>query len=150
MTTFTKTLEVRWADVDANGHMRHSAYYDYGAHLRVSAFHELNFSITKLIQMGLGPVLFREEARFLKELKLLETFHVDCKIASMRRNGKIWSIQHQFTNTQDQPVATLTVEGAWLDLNTRKVITPPPELYQAFESFPRTDEFEWLSDATKG
>lgn len=31
----TKEFEVKWADLDPNRHMRHSAYNDYAAHMRV-------------------------------------------------------------------------------------------------------------------
>lgn len=32
---YEKTIEVRWADCDANRHMRHSAYSDLCGHTRV-------------------------------------------------------------------------------------------------------------------
>ena len=34
MEPFKQNLQVRWADLDPNGHVRHSVYYDYGAQIR--------------------------------------------------------------------------------------------------------------------
>jgi acyl-CoA thioesterase FadM len=31
MTSFSKELSFRWSDLDPNFHVRHSAYYDFGA-----------------------------------------------------------------------------------------------------------------------
>jgi acyl-CoA thioester hydrolase len=35
MSTFTKEINIRWADLDPNFHVRHSAYYDFWAQHRV-------------------------------------------------------------------------------------------------------------------
>ncbi len=38
MAAFTTTCEVRWADLDLNGHARHTAFMDWATHCRVRAF----------------------------------------------------------------------------------------------------------------
>jgi acyl-CoA thioester hydrolase len=35
MTSFSKQLSFRWSDLDPNFHVRHSAYYDFGAQHRI-------------------------------------------------------------------------------------------------------------------
>ena len=35
MGTFTKEISIRWSDLDPNFHVRHSAYYDFGAQHRI-------------------------------------------------------------------------------------------------------------------
>ncbi|WP_414648539.1 acyl-CoA thioesterase, partial [Chitinimonas sp.] len=35
MEVFRHTVEVRWADCDANQHVRHSAYADFCTHARI-------------------------------------------------------------------------------------------------------------------
>ena len=51
MEKFEKFIEVRWADCDANRHVRHSTYYDYGAHARIRFFTEIGFDVQKLGQL---------------------------------------------------------------------------------------------------
>jgi len=144
LMSFKLTFHVRWADLDANAHMRHSAYNDYAAHVRVSMFDKYHYPFSKLIKLGIGPVLFREETVFKKELHLHQEFHVDCAVSTMRRNGKIWQMRHQFFDTDNQLLAIITVDGAWLDLKDRKVIEPPKNLLSALDDLPRTDDFKWL------
>ena len=141
-----RSFEVRWADVDANGHMRHSAYYDYAAHLRLVMFEEAGISFKKIISMGIGPALFREEARFYKEFNLMQIFTIDAAVKKMRKSGKIWIIQHQFFTAENQLAATITVEGTWIDLTTRRATSPPAELQAILPNLPHTDDFEWLPD----
>ena len=142
---FIQTLQTRWADMDPSGHMRHSAYNDYAAHSRVGLFSDRGFPMNKLLSLGIGPVLFHEATDFLRELKLLETFTVDCELKAMRKNGKIWMIQHHFKKESGDISAIVNVRGGWLDLKQRKIVAPPEGLLSATEAFPRADDFEWLT-----
>lgn len=142
--SFKKSFQVRWADLDANGHMRHSAFNDYAAHVRVSMFDEFHYPLQELIKLGIGPVLFREETQFKKELQLHQDFTVDCAVVAMRRNGKIWQMRHQFFDDKNELTTIITVDGAWLDLKQRKVTEPPEDLQSAIEDLPRTEDFKWM------
>lgn len=144
---FIQTLQVRWADVDASGHMRHSAYNDYAAHSRVALFGDRGFPMHKLLKLGIGPVLFHEETEFRRELSLMENFTIDCELVAMRRNGKLWAIQHHIKKHSGKTSAVIKVRGGWIDLQQRKIVAPPEELLKAAETFPRTEDFDWLSES---
>jgi acyl-CoA thioester hydrolase len=45
MSTFIKEIHIRWADLDPNFHVRHSAYYDFGAQHRVEILEQLGMSM---------------------------------------------------------------------------------------------------------
>jgi acyl-CoA thioester hydrolase len=64
-TTFT----LRWADLDPNGHVRHSVYYDWGAVARIAYLEKQGVGLDWMVRNGIGPVLFREEARFSREIR---------------------------------------------------------------------------------
>lgn len=63
---YIKKIELRWSDLDPNFHLRHSAYYDFGAYCRISFLHEHGVTAKVMHENKIGPVLFREEC-FLKE-----------------------------------------------------------------------------------
>lgn len=144
--SFSKSFQVIWADIDANRHMRHSAYYDYAAQMRVMFFSESGYSLEKLAQLNIGPVLFREEAVFLKEIHMNESISVDINLAAMRQDGSRWKIVHNISKSSGEKSAVITVEGAWLDLQKRKLTTPPQELLQAVDQMPKTENFEILPE----
>lgn len=144
MDTYSKTYEVIWADMDPNRHMRHSVYNDYAAQTRVAMFSDFGLSIENIAKLGLGPILFREETRFLREIHLSDKIKVTCSVLSMRKDGSKWSFRHEILKQNDVKAATIVVDGAWLDLHKRKVGTPTEELREMMHLFPRAETFKWL------
>jgi len=61
MNEFNIPVELRWADLDPNFHVRHSVYYDYGAFCRIQflAAHGITAQFMQIQQFG--PIIFREE-----------------------------------------------------------------------------------------
>lgn len=147
---YTKQFHVRWADCDFNGHMRHSAFNDYAAHMRVSLFTDFGLPMEKLMSLRLGPILFREETKFYKELRLNEAFKVDCEVTAMRHSGKIWTMHHHFYNDQGTMAAELVVDGSWIDLDKRKTATPNKAVLALINTLPRAKDFSWLPDKRQG
>ena len=137
-----KTFQVIWADIDANRHMRHTAYNDYAAQARVSFFTESGFSIDQFARLQIGPILFREETMFLKEVGLNEIIKIDIALAGMREDGSRWRITHNIYKSNGEKAATITVDGAWMDLVKRKLTAPPAELIEVVKHMKRTENFD--------
>lgn len=142
MKTLELSFDVRWADIDANQHMRHSAYYDYAAHLRVQLLKNIGMDVVTLSRSGIGPVLFREEAVFMREISMDDSIRVNVKLKRTREDASRWTFYHEFHKNDKKPAATVTVDGAWLDLNKRKLTALPDHFLQIFLEIPRTDDFE--------
>jgi acyl-CoA thioester hydrolase len=83
---FSKVIQIRWADIDANRHLRHSAYYDYGATMRMMYLAENGLSTEKLEELLIGPILFREEAIFRREIRLEDVITVDVALVKSTPN----------------------------------------------------------------
>jgi acyl-CoA thioester hydrolase len=143
---YSKSFQVIWANIDANRHLRHSAYNDYAAQVRVNFFTDYGFSIEQLVKNEIGPILFKEETKFLREVRINEVIKVDIKAAAMRKDGSKWKIVHTVYKEEGDKAAVITVEGAWLDLKQRKTMVPPKELLSIFENMPKTEDFEYIPD----
>jgi acyl-CoA thioester hydrolase len=144
MTEFIRPLQVRWSDLDPNFHLRHSVYYDWGAFCRVEFLNEYGLSADVMNQLKFGPILFREECVFRKEIRLGDEVSISLQIVRARRDYSRWSIQHQITKNGGTLSAILSVDGAWLDMAHRKLATPPEKVHQVFERMPQAEGFEWL------
>jgi acyl-CoA thioester hydrolase len=144
MAIYRKRFEPRWSDIDMNRHMRNTAYTEYAIDLRVSFLREHGFPIDELGRSGLGPVLVREEIRYLREIRTGEAFEVDFRVAGLSHDGSRWRIEHRFERGDGTRAALLRIEGVWLDLATRRPAPPPPGLLEAFRRADRTDDFEEL------
>src|ERR1700750_2122526 len=94
MTGYSKNVEVRWSDLDPNFHLRHSVYYDWGAFCRIEFLSELGLKPSVLEQLHIGPILFREECIFKREVRFGDEIMIDLKLMKAKRNYARWSIQH--------------------------------------------------------
>ena len=133
MERFSKKIQIRWADIDANRHLRHSAYYDYGATLRMAFFSENGLSTEKLEDLQIGPILFREEAIFRREIKLEDEIEVDVALVCATANYNRWRLRHNFTKADGGLAAIINIEGAWIDLVKRKLTIPGEFVQSIFE-----------------
>ena len=94
-------------------------------------------------QLNFGPILFREECVFKKEIIMGDEVTIDLKLLKSKQNFSRWSILHTiFKNTQ--VAALITVDGAWLDTVKRKLTEPPEEGKRVFTEMPRHKSFEWI------
>jgi acyl-CoA thioester hydrolase len=150
MNHFNTSAEVRWADLDPNFHLRHSVYYDYGAYCRIRFLASHGITTQFMHERHFGPILFREECVFKKEIHLSDGVTIDIKLLKARKDGSRWTMQHQIFKNNEILAAVITLDGAWMDTGKRKLTIPPFEVQQTFEMAPKTDAFEWLPLASKG
>lgn len=119
-----KTFELRWADVDANQHVMHSKYYELGAHTRMSFLIENGFTLDAMKELRIGPILFREECIFKREINAGEIITVNMLLTKSKRDGSRWSTQHELKKTDGTVAAIIHADLAWLDLIERKLTIP--------------------------
>ncbi len=130
--SFQVTFATKWSDFDPNRHMRHTAYNDYAAEVRIRYFAAQNFSIEKFTKHDIGPILFTEETSFRKEIHLGENITVNMKLAALSVNNERWKIIHEVFNEAGKLSAVIKVHGAWIDLTKRKLTAPPKEAEHLF------------------
>lgn len=140
-TRYTHTFEIRWADLDPNAHMRHSAYLDYGAQVRIAYFSEYGYPLQRMSAENLGPLLFAENVIYLREIRPNEIITVDLAITGLSENHKHWGIRHQIFKSSGELAANIDCRGAWLDLQQRKVVIMPDELFRLMHGMPHSDDF---------
>lgn len=146
---FSKVIQIRWADIDANRHLRHSAYYDYGASLRMMFFSENGLSTQKLEELQTGPILFREEALFKREIRLEDQVTVDVALVCATGNYSRWSFRHTMTKADGSVAAIINIDAAWIDLVKRKLTTPHEFIQAIFEKCPRVEGFMFTTPQKK-
>ena len=143
MKIFDKLVEVKWADVDQNGHVRHSAYYDYGAHVRVCFIQASGYDADALRQLALGPILFHEQCSFIREIKLNEVVTINMLKGEVSEDGSRWTVHHELFNSKKEKLAHITAKGAWMDLNARKLSTPPKQMADAFHLLVQGENYKY-------
>lgn len=140
--SFTVEFTTRWADFDANVHMRHTAYNDYCAEARLRYFKQFGITVRDFSVEKIGPILFEENTRFLKEIHMGEDITVNLKVLGLSAKGERWKLQHEVFNAQGKLSAVITVYGAWLDLVKRKLATPPVKFQEIFNKAEQAENYE--------
>jgi acyl-CoA thioester hydrolase len=144
MINYSKNVEIRWADLDPNFHLRHSVYYDYGASCRIDFLEEQGVTVQFMQQHYFGPIIFREECIFKREIRFGDKVAIDLKLISARKDYSRWTVQHQLIKNDSELAAIITMDGAWIDVEKRKLAIPPVEAQKAFDSMPKGEFFQWL------
>jgi acyl-CoA thioester hydrolase len=137
-------VQLRWSDFDANYHLRHSAYYDFGAMVRIEMFKAVGLTDKVFKQEGFGPILFKEECVFRKEVGMYDSIFITCELLHCKRNGARFTIKHRLLKDDDSLVAEITILGDWIDYNTRKLWHPLPFMTAFVEQMPKHPDFTYL------
>jgi acyl-CoA thioester hydrolase len=141
MQHYSKKAEIRWADLDPNFHVLHSKYYDYGAYCRMAFFTEHGITPAFMKEQHIGPIIFREECLFKREIKFGEELEILLQLSRCNEIGSRWSMRHELWINGDTLAAVIHIDGAWLDTRTRKLITPPEVCRAGLNLIPKTDNF---------
>ncbi len=144
MSGFKRPIALRWADLDPNAHARHSVYYDFGAAIRVDFLESAGVTLAFMKNNHFGPILFREEALFRRELRWGDDLWINLTVTKLRHDASRFSFRHEISRTDGTLCAVINVDGAWIDTERRKLTAPPELVATAMKEGPRSADFEWL------
>jgi acyl-CoA thioester hydrolase len=147
MDAYSTTYEVRWTDIDANKHVRYSAYIDAAAEQRYRFFNEHNLPPEAFDNLNVGPVYTTLTATFYREARLGETLTIKYLLAGLSPSGMRWKVRHEFLKANGKKAVTVSLEGTILNLTTRQPTVPTPEIMAVFAQVPRSNDFEVLYDS---
>ncbi len=133
--------KVLWSQIDSNNHLRHSAYADFGAQARLELLNKLGFNADALEKLKIGPILFREELIYTREIRPNDTVRVTCEMVHCRRDGSRWSFTQAIFRSDGVQAATINTQGAWVDIEKRKLVPLPAEWVEKFMQIPKTKDF---------
>jgi acyl-CoA thioester hydrolase len=134
-----KTFEVRWDEVDPNQHMRHTVYLTFGAQARVELFNRNGIEFTGTGLPDVAPVLFREEAIYRREIRFGQVVEVRTRVTALSDDAGRWSIRHEVMRPDGELAATIEADGAWINMQTRKLAVPPVNVAEAFRELFKHD-----------
>lgn len=143
MGNYSMPVQIRWADLDPNFHLRHSVYYDWGAMCRMEYLTTHGLTPAVMSKLRFGPIIFREEAIFRKEVKYGDEVIINLKLIKGRRDYSRWTMVHEIKKSDDTLCAIVTIDGAWLNVTERKLFIPPNEVVTIFQNMPLGENFEW-------
>lgn len=142
---YTKKFEIRWDDVDANRHLRNSAYVDYMSHTRMSYMLENGLGHDSLEKHKLGPVALYEHIYYFKEVFPGKPVYVSLQLKGMAEDGRFFKFVHDFYDESGKNFARAEMMGGWINMETRRLTGLPDEFLKMFHAFDKSDDFKILT-----
>ena len=121
--------------------MANSSYLDHASNTRMHFFGQNGFTVSRFASERFGPVVVRDELIYRKELRLMDEFRVDFEVAGLSQDSVRFRVRNTFRNSADEVSATVTSDGVWLDLQSRKTRPPPKELDHLMRALQQTHDF---------
>ena len=149
MSLYTKTLYAGWSDMDFNSHMKNTAYLDKAADVRQMFLMEHGFPIEEFLRLRIGPVVMKDEVEYFKEVGLQQQIQVNYALAGHSQDGSRFLLRHEIFRADGKLAARVTSAGGWLDLAARKLIVPPPALFEAMNLLQKTSDFAVLPSSIR-
>ncbi|MFN2253902.1 MAG: thioesterase family protein [Candidatus Promineifilaceae bacterium] len=149
MEVFQRVIQIGWGDMDANGHMRNSAYMDAASDIRMMFFMSHGITAAEFARWRIGPIALKDVLDYQRELHLLDEVRVTLEATGRSEDGSRFRLRNTFYRPDGKLAATLTTDGAWLDLDQRRITRPPESLLAAIQDMAGTDDFEILPSGVK-
>ncbi|MFV1874019.1 MAG: acyl-CoA thioesterase [Oleiphilus sp.] len=130
---FQKEIEVRWADCDANNHMRHTAYSDFCAHTRIGYMEKVGLGIQWSKDNNIGPVLFKEETEYKREAHIGERLRITLQAGEPTGFTKSIQMIQRLYKEDGELAASHKCVVAWMDLTRRKIVALPEQIRLDFQ-----------------
>lgn len=146
---FSISTVAGWGDMDANAHMANVGYMNKCVDARMSFFVHCGFPAGEFARRKIGPVVRRDEIEYFREVALLEPLTVTLALGGCAPDGSRFRLVNEVLRADGKVAARVRSEGGWLDLASRKLIAPPPELLTALQKLPRSADFEELPSSLK-
>ncbi len=143
-TPFEQQIVVRWQDIDANRHLRNTAYSEFATDTRFRFVAAHGYTQERFEELRFGPVILREDIRYRREVLLGHTVTVNILAAGLSADGSAWRVRHQIRLPDGKEAAVLTRDGGWLHLDSRRLVEPPADLSAILQRLPHTPDFEEL------
>jgi acyl-CoA thioester hydrolase len=146
---FEKHFEVGWRDVDPNGHVANMTYLEYAVDTRVAFFDACGFPPQNFRNQRFGPVIKNDFVEYFREVMMLEKLTVTMENGGFSEDGSRFRVINSIYKQDRTPVARVTSIGGWLDLLKRKLTIPHNTIIEAWQTLPRTEDFEVLNSSIK-
>lgn len=120
---FSTTLEVRWRDLDALGHVNNAVYFTYLEQARVHYLRELG--VVSSDPAGIGFILAEASCRFKSPLELGEQVTIHTRVSQLRNSSFVF--EYRAEGEDGRLVATARSVQVCYDYQAQRPISIPDE-----------------------
>ena len=109
---YAKEFIAGWGTMDFNGHMANTAYLNLAADVRMAFFAEHGFPPSEFRKLALGPVIWKEELEYFREVGLHDSVTVTYALLAMSAEGARFVVENEIWSAAGERAATVRSIGA--------------------------------------
>ena len=128
---FTTEINVRWEEMDVNGHINYACYMDYYSEARIEAVGQGVFK--GLREKGIGPAIYKAEIDFVRELFHPDRIHIVTWIDELIGKTRVAIRQDLYSTGRRELVSKSKFHAIFMDLKSRRPVRMPEELKKHFD-----------------
>ena len=130
---FWHTIEVRWGDMDAMGHVNNAVYFTYLESARIALLRSLDIR-GRAEGSQFGPTLVATSCDYKKEVRYPVTLDLGVRVTRLTQRSFAMEYAMFFHDT-DEVAAIARSVNAWVDYAAKKAIPLPDELREALSVY---------------
>ncbi|MFN0087542.1 MAG: acyl-CoA thioesterase [Blastocatellia bacterium] len=130
---FWTSIEVRWGDMDAMGHVNNAVYFKYCESARIELLRGIGIG-GRAEGRPQGPTLVHTACDFKREVKYPATLEIGVRIEAMTQRS--FRMQYgMFPRGAETPVAVAISVNAWMDYAAGHAVRIPDDLRAALAAY---------------
>lgn len=145
LSSYKKTFEVGWSELDPNRHMANVAYFRFFNNVRVALFAHFGADQNYLADNKLAPAVLSEHCYYFKEIYAQEHITVDMVLIGETENKKIHRVVQHMVNQDSELKTFYYLDFGFIHMDTRKLLVPSDVMVDVYEYMPRSDDYKLLS-----
>jgi acyl-CoA thioester hydrolase len=118
-------------EIDCNQHVSEASYYSIGVKLLQQLHQEYGFN-DLFDEHRVAPVVFNTRIDFKHEVFEGEEVEIAVTLSATTEDFRKWQRTFEITNSEGKRTVEIVSDGAFFDLDTRKVTAPPKAIFDAF------------------
>lgn len=137
----------RWSDIDANMHIKNTAYNDLFIQHRLSLLVKMGFGMPEFKKIGMGPMIIHEHLYYLKEVRADSEVYIDMYLKGNSEDWKYMQFAQHLYNNKGELSCFLDLTLSLLDIRERKLALPPAEMIKGLKQLKKTDDYKIIDSS---
>lgn len=140
-------FKFRWSDIDANMHIKNTAYNDMFIQYRLSMLAKMGFGMAEFKKLGIGPMIIHEHLYYIQEVRADQEIYIDLFLKGNSEDGKYMQFAQHLYNSKGELSCYLDLTFVWLDIKARKLALPPKEMLDALSQLEKTKDYKIIDSS---
>jgi acyl-CoA thioester hydrolase len=129
-TVFTYPITIIERHLDTFGHVNNATYLELYEEARWDFITKRGYSLERVQQEKLGPVLLDLHLTFKRELRNRQLIHIQSRYVE-RRGNLFMKLEQSMLSEEGKVLSTLEVNVGMMDLTQRKLVPPSDDWLKA-------------------